>query len=178
MTVTVFFLKKFQYPWSAAIIRADNETHHVIHCHGSLISNDIVLSAAHCYKSNDTNSKLYVVLGSVEPFKQGTRAVARYNRKRKIKPIQEIKEVFLHKAYKIWGKEAYHDVSLTRLKEPVKFNKFMHPLCLPLNPVVQNVDKETERSIQSQKVIVTGYVTGMIIQFPEFYLYGAVHKLR
>ena len=38
------------YPWSAAIVRVDNETHHEIYCHGSLISRNIVLTAAHCYK--------------------------------------------------------------------------------------------------------------------------------
>ena len=137
----------------------------MIYCHGSLISTDIILSAAHCYKDKITSSKLYVVLGSVDPLKQGSPAVERYNRRRKIKPIHEIKEIYLHSAYKILNKEAYYDVSITRLKQKIKFNKYIHPLCLPLNPVVQNDREETERSIQSQKVIVTGYITGMLIQF-------------
>ena len=36
----------------------------------------------------------------------------------------------------------------------------MHPLCLPVSPVVQNAGEETDRSVQSHNVIVTGYVTG------------------
>ena len=122
------------------------------------------MSAAHCYKDEITNSKLYVVLGSVEPLKQGSPAIEKYNRRRRIKPFHEIKEIILHKAYKILNKEAYHDVGIARLKNKIKFHQFIHPLCLPLTPVVQNMPEETQRSIQSQKVVVTGYITGMIIQ--------------
>ena len=42
----------------------------------------MILSAAHCYKDEITNSKLYVVLGSVEPLKQGSPAIEKYNRRR------------------------------------------------------------------------------------------------
>ena len=143
-----------------------------------MISNDIILSAAHCYKDNIRNSKLFVVLGSVEPLKQGSplKEIERYNKRRRIKPIHEIKEIFLHKAYKVLNKEAYNDVAITRLKQKIKLNQYIHPLCLPLNPVVQNDNEETERSIQSQRVIVTGYITGMLIQFGEFSQLGALKK--
>ena len=150
---------QFQYPWSAAIVRVDDETHHEIICHGSLISRDVVLTAAHCYKIKGIIPKLHIVIGSVEPLKEGSPAVEIYNEKRKIKPIQEIKEVYFHSAYQVSKKEAYNDLAITRLKQGVKFNKFMHPLCLPMNAVVQNAGEETYRSVQSHNVIVTGYVS-------------------
>ena len=107
----------------------------------------------------DIISKFYVVVGSLEPLKEGSPAVERYNQLRKIEPIQEIKEVFIHNAYKSLKKEAYYDIAIIRLKKELKLNKFVHPVCLPLNPVIQNEGEETDRSVQSQNVIVTGYVT-------------------
>jgi hypothetical protein len=95
----------------------------------------------------------------VEPLKEGSPAVASYNRKRKIKPIQEIKKIFFHNDYRERLKEAYFDVAIVQLKQAVKLNKFVHPVCLPVNPVVQKPGEETERSVQSQRAIVTGYIT-------------------
>ena len=140
-------------------MRVENETHHLIHCHGSLISKDVLVTAAHCFNIKSIISRLYVVIGSVDPLKEGTPAVEEYNKKRKIKPIQEIKEIYFHRDYQEWREEAYYDLAIVGLKQGVKFNNFVHPLCLPVNPIVQQNGEETKRSLQSQKVIVTGYVT-------------------
>ena len=104
--------------------------------------------------------KSHVVIGSVEPLKEGSPAVESYNLKRKIEPIQEIKEIYFHSEYQESNKEAYYDIAITILKQEIKLNKFLHPLCLPVSPVVQNSGEETDRSVQSHNVIVTGYVTG------------------
>ena len=85
----------FQYPWSAAIVSVINETYHQIHCHGTLITSDLILSAGHCYKEKELIPKLFIVLGSVEPLKEGIKE----SRKRRIKTIYEIKEVILHQEY-------------------------------------------------------------------------------
>ena len=143
----------------AAIVKVDDETHHDIYCHGSLITRDVVLTAAHCYKKKNIIPRLYVVIGSVEPLKEGSPAVEKYNRRRKIKSIQEIKEVYLHSEYQELRKEAYFDVAITRLKKGVELNKYIHPICIPANPVVQIPGEDTERSLQSHSVIVTGYIT-------------------
>ena len=118
-----------------------------------------MLTAAHCYKIKSIIPKFHIVIGSVEPLKEGSPSVERYNKRRKIKSIQEIKDIYLHSAYQVYSKHAYYDVAITRLKQPVKFNKYIHPLCLPANPVIQNAGEETYRSVQSQNVIVTGYIT-------------------
>ena len=140
-------------------MRVENETHHEIYCHGSLLSEDVLVTAAHCFKIKSIIPRLFVVIGSVEPLKEGTPAVEKYNKRRKIEPIQEIKEIYFHRDYQEWGGEAYYDVAITRLKQGVKFNNFMHPLCLPVNPIGKRTGEEIERSLQSQKVIVTGYIT-------------------
>ena len=46
-----------------------NETHHEIYCQGSLITESLILSAAHCFHYKDVIPKLHVVLGSDEPLK-------------------------------------------------------------------------------------------------------------
>ena len=149
----------FAYPWSAAIVHVNNETHHSIHCHGSLIALDIVLSAAHCYKNKTMIPELFVVLGSLEPLKAGITI----DEKRGIKNIYEIKEIIIHEKYQLKKKEAYYDVSLTILKEKIRqdgnYGQYIHPICLPIKAEEQTAAGETERSINSQKAIVTGYIT-------------------
>ena len=147
------------YPWSAAIIRVNGESDHEIHCHGSLISLNVVLSAAHCYKNKTMIPELFVVLGALEPLKAGITIDV----KREINYIYEIKEVIVHEEYQLKKKEAYYDVSLTILKEKIRtdgyYRQYIHPICLPLTAKEQNAAGETERSINSQQAIVTGYIT-------------------
>ena len=150
---------RLAYPWSAAIVRVNNETHHDIHCHGSLITLDVVLSAGHCYKNKAMISELFIVLGSLEPLKEGITI----DEKRQINYIYEIKEVMVHKDYQLNKKEAYYDVSLTILKEKVRtdgnYPQYIHPICLPIRAEEENTARETERSINSQQAEVTGYIT-------------------
>ena len=129
---------RLAYPWSAAIVRVNNETHHDIHCHGSLITLDVVLSAAHCYKNKTMIPELFVVLGALEPLKAGITV----DKKREINYIYEIKKVIIHKEYQLKKKEAYYDVSLTKLKEKVRtdgnYPQYIHPICLPIRAEEQN----------------------------------------
>ena len=149
----------FAYPWSVAIVRVNNETDHDIHCHGSLIALNVVLSAAHCYKNKTMIPELFVVLGALEPLKAGITI----DKKREINYIYEIKEVIIHKEYHLKKKEAYYDVSLTILKEKIRtdgyYSQYIHPICLPIKSKEQNAAGETKRSINSQQAIVTGYIT-------------------
>ena len=92
---TFFSISFLQYPWSAAIVRVINETYHQIHCHGSLITSDLILSAGHCYKDKKIIPDLFIVLGSLEPLKEGIKK----DKKRNLKTIYEIQEVVLHKDY-------------------------------------------------------------------------------
>ena len=145
------------YPWSAAIVRVLNETHHTIHCHGSLIASDVILSAAHCFLNKTMLPELFIVLGSLEPLKEGIEI----DLKRGIKTIYEVKEIVIHKKY---DDKAYHDVSLIRLKEKVSQDEnhvnYIHPICLPLKAVDLNDTGEIERGEYSQQSVVTGYITG------------------
>ena len=146
-----------EFPWSAAVVRVINETHHIIHCHGSLIASDVILSAAHCFLNKTMIPELFIVLGSLEPLKEGIEI----DLKRGIKTIYEVKEIVIHKLY---DDHAYHDVSLIRLKEKVSQDgnhvNYIYPICLPINAVDLNVNGEIERGKNSQQSVVTGYVTG------------------
>ena len=146
-----------EFPWSAAVVRVINETHHIIHCHGSLIASDVILSAAHCFLNKTMLPELFIVLGSLEPLKEGIEI----DLKRGIKTIYEVKEIVIHKKY---DDKAYHDVSLIRLKEKVSQDKnhvnYIHPICLPSKAVDLNDTGEIESGEYSQQSVVTGYITG------------------
>ena len=136
-----------------------DENNHVISCHGSLITNDAILTAAHCFKDKEAIPKLFIVLGALEPLKEGSPPAENYNKRRRIKSIHEIDKVFLHNEYKLNRSEAYHDLAIAKMKEKIKLNRFLHPLCLPLQPIEQNTGEEIERGLQLQTVVVTGYRT-------------------
>jgi len=97
-----------------------------------LITAQHVLSAAHCYKDEDINSQLFVVLGSNQPLKEGIKEEKRRkNAKRVITHINEIETVIIHSMYQ--EPAAYFDVSIAKLKEKVKISgkssKFIFPIC-------------------------------------------------
>merc|ERR1711976_836993 len=91
------------YPWTAAIIRVNKESDHQIHCQGSLITIQHILSAAHCYKSVKIEidiSQLFVVLGSDNPLQEGIKEEKRKkNKNRLISHINEIDTVYIHAMY-------------------------------------------------------------------------------
>ena len=78
----------FQNPWSAAILKVIDEIHHEILCQGSLITDSLILTAAHCFHDENDIPKLYVVLGSDEPLKLNFKE----GKKRNVEYIHEIGE--------------------------------------------------------------------------------------
>ena len=89
------------------------------------------MSAAHCFKNLTLIPELFVVLGIDEPLKAGIKIDVRRN----TETIYEIEEVMIQEKYQIKKKEAYYDVSLTRLKKKVDISehaKYIYPICLPL----------------------------------------------
>lgn len=86
-------------------------------CGGSIIQNQIILSAAHCYikLSLKDHSRLFVRAGSSVWYEGGSRI--------------QVDDVEIHNGYDRYTKE--NDIAMLFLKAPFIYSKFIQPIALP-----------------------------------------------
>lgn len=103
-----------EWPWQVSLYY---KGFHV--CGGVVISRNFVLSAAHCWPSNDESSlvpsnwKVYGGLVSLQT----------------LPPPHEVKRIILNENYDSSTND--HDIALLTLKSPMEFNENNRPACLP-----------------------------------------------
>lgn len=121
------------YPWTALIGKYTPELPRPIYfrCGGSLISNQFVLTAAHCFERPDEHNIL-VRLGEWDIESE----LDCYRNVCADKPIEYlVKDYLLHENYdEDWE---FNDIALIRLPTPVNFTEFISPVCLPLTEDLQ-----------------------------------------
>ncbi|XP_032455885.1 serine protease 38 isoform X1 [Nasonia vitripennis] len=102
-----------KYPWLARLVYDGK-----FHCGASLLTNDYVITAAHCVRKLK-RSKIRIILGDHDQFvTTDGKAVMRY-----------VGAVIPHRNF---DTESYnHDVALLKLRRPVSFSKTIRPVCLP-----------------------------------------------
>ncbi|EFN71578.1 Serine protease snake [Camponotus floridanus] len=89
-------------------------------CGGSIISENFILSAAHCLESPDKGPAIKVRVGLIDLSAPGDVMQERY-----------ITERIQHPDYKPWVK--YHDIALLKLDRPLELNPRVRPACLEGN---------------------------------------------
>ncbi|XP_020737482.2 prothrombin [Odocoileus virginianus] len=113
-------------PWQVMIFRKSPQE---LLCGASLISDRWVLTAAHCllyppWDKNFTKDDLLVRIGK--------HSRTRYERK--VEKISMLDKIYIHPRYN-WKENLDRDIALLKLKRPIEFSDYIHPVCLP--------DKET-----------------------------------
>ncbi|KAK0079501.1 hypothetical protein PV326_008700, partial [Microctonus aethiopoides] len=102
-----------RYPWVARLVYDGR-----FHCGASLLTNDYVITAAHCLRRLK-RSKIRIILGDHDQH-TNTDAVA---------TMRAVSAIIRHRNFDI---NSYnHDLALLKLKRSVKFSNTVRPICLP-----------------------------------------------
>uniref|UniRef100_A0A3B5QRK3 Prothrombin n=1 Tax=Xiphophorus maculatus TaxID=8083 RepID=A0A3B5QRK3_XIPMA len=120
-------------PWQVMLYKRSPQE---LLCGASLISDEWILTAAHCvlyppWNKNYTVDDILVRLG-------------KHNRakfERGIEKIVAIDEIIVHPKYN-WRENLNRDVALLHLRRPVTFSDQIHPICLPSKEVAKTLMSE------------------------------------
>ncbi|XP_074846784.1 coagulation factor X [Carettochelys insculpta] len=98
-------------PWQALLLNEDMEGF----CGGTILNQFYILTAAHCINQSKI---IRVVLGEVDREKEENSEA-----------IYSVEKVFVHGKFVLATYD--YDIALIKLKEPIKFSRYIIPACLP-----------------------------------------------
>lgn len=110
---------KHRYPWMVAFLKSNGEPF----CGGTIINNQYVLTAAHCF--DNTSNTAY---NSPRAVKM---AIGAHDLSVD-RTYYRIRSVRIHESYKRTGSALYNDIALVRIEGNLTFDQFtVSPICLP-----------------------------------------------
>ncbi|KYN28215.1 Transmembrane protease serine 9, partial [Trachymyrmex cornetzi] len=137
------------FPWVVAIFNKDS-----LHCGGTLINNQYVLTAGHCVQwTNHADLSVGVGVHDIENPNDGY--------------IAAIEEIILHEDFESDYLHDTNDIALIRLQEPVKIDENVRPACLP----------HKDSDYTGQYVKVTGWGRVQVEGEPSRFLRQATLKV-
>nr|XP_020666243.1 serine protease 27-like isoform X1 [Pogona vitticeps] len=103
-----------EWPWQVSIKL--NGEHH---CGGSLVTDQWIITASHCFKLFSKTSNFTVLLGARRLSNPGPYSVT-----------AAVKRIVLNPNYDAGGMRS-GDIALVQLKDPITFSKRITPICVP-----------------------------------------------
>ena len=108
--------RKGSAPWLAQLWYTDKGT---LFCHGSILDDRWILTAAHCIRSRDTNKDdLRILLGDFDKDLPEAEEQA-----------YTVDEIIVHRGFDIKLFDA--DIALVKVSKPIQFTDYIRPICLP-----------------------------------------------
>ncbi|XP_069840789.1 serine protease 33-like [Dendropsophus ebraccatus] len=101
------------WPWQAGILMSGNPI-----CGGSLISDQWVLSAAHCFDSSRSPSQYSVILGAHRLDNLNSNSL-----------IVGVDRIVIHPQFR--SPSSGSDIALLQLSRRVTYTRYIHPVCIP-----------------------------------------------
>ncbi|KAL2088769.1 hypothetical protein ACEWY4_015668 [Coilia grayii] len=117
-------------PWQVMLYKRNPQE---LLCGASLISNEWVLTAAHCilyppWNKNFTENDILVRVGKHSRSKY----------ERTLEKIVALDKIIVHPKYN-WRENLDRDIALLHLRRPVEFSDRIHPICLPTRQVASDL---------------------------------------
>ncbi|NXU32006.1 OVCH2 protein, partial [Thalassarche chlororhynchos] len=120
----------YSWPWQVSVQISDE---HI--CGGAVLAKEWVVTAAHCFNSKEQYRDLWMVVTGLHDLTE-----QEYRQKR------SVKQYIIHPSFNKTTMDS--DIALLQLAEPLEFNHYVRPVCLPAR----------EEAVQPSRVcVVTGW---------------------
>nr|XP_060619993.1 transmembrane protease serine 12-like [Anolis sagrei ordinatus] len=112
------------WPWQVSLQLYEIGLGYIHLCGASLITNNTVVTAAHCTRSSMNPALWRVVLGLHHLHKHSSHTIMR-----------RVKNITVHASYNM---ETYeNDVALFTFVRPIRYNAYIQPICIPENVLIR-----------------------------------------